>query len=243
MDFTGKKVIVTGGCRGIGRKIAMKFLLLGADVAVTYRTSAKSAEEMKMKYPDKLRLYQMDVCQEDSVRTTMNQIVEDLGGVDVLVNNAGITNDKYLLMMSKDVWDSVLTTNLDGTFLVTKAVLLPMLQQKGGCIVNVSSVSGVIGVAGQTNYCASKFALIGLTKSLSKEVSGKNIRINAVAPGYIDTDMVQAMPEKNRKEIISKVPMKRLGSPDEVASVVAFLASDDASYITGQTIVIDGGLT
>lgn len=243
MNFKDKKVIVTGGCRGIGKRIAMKFLLLGADVAVTYRTSADSAEEMRLQYPEKLKFYKMDVCQERSVRLTMNQIVEELGGVDVLVNNAGITNDKYLMMMSKEAWDSVLTTNLDGAFLVTKSVLLPMIQQKGGCIINVSSVSGVIGVAGQTNYCASKFALIGLTKALSKEVAGKNIRINAVAPGYIDTDMVQVMPEKHRKEIISKVPMKRLGSPDEIASVVAFLASNDASYITGQTIVIDGGLT
>lgn len=243
MNFVGKKIIVTGGCRGIGKRIAMKFLLLGADVAVTYQTSADSAKKMREQYPETLRFYKMDVRQEENVHLTMDKIVEELGGVDVLVNNAGITNDKYLMMMSKREWDNVISTNLDGAFLVTKSVLLPMVQQKRGCIINVSSVSGIIGVAGQTNYCASKFALIGLTKALSKEMAGKNIRINAVAPGYIDTDMVQAMPEKYRKEIISKIPMKRLGSPDEIANVVAFLASDDASYITGQTIVIDGGLT
>lgn len=243
MDFSEKKVIITGGCRGIGKHIAQKFLQLGADVAVTYRSSVQAAEDMQRQYPAKLRCYQMNVCDEQSVRTTINQIIEDLKGVDVLVNNAGITKDGLFLMMGKDAWDDVLTTNLDGAFLVTKVALMPMLQQKHGSIVNVSSVSGVIGVAGQTNYCASKFALIGLTKALSKEVSSKNIRINAVAPGYIDTDMVQAMPEKAKKEIIAKVPMRRLGSPDEIASVVAFLSSDDASYITGQTIVIDGGLT
>lgn len=246
MNFKGKKVIITGGCKGIGKQIALKFLSVGADVAVTYYSSENAAEDMlklSAQYEGTFRCCQMDVRNPQDISAKMSQLIENLGGVDVLINNAGITKDKYLFMMSKEDWDNVLSTNLDGTFHVTKTVLLTMVQQKRGCIINISSVSGVIGVAGQSNYCASKFAVIGFTKSLAKEMAGKNIRVNAVAPGYIETDMVHSMPKKKQDEIIAKVPMKRLGSPNEVASAVMFLASEEASYITGQTLVIDGGLT
>lgn len=241
-----KKVIVTGGCRGIGKGIVKRFLEEGAIVMATYLSSEGSAKELEQEavnMPGTLYTRKMDVRNEDEVKKTMKEIIEKLDCVDVLVNNAGITKDRLFFLMKSQDMQSVMDTNLYGSFYASKYVLLPMLRQGQGSIINISSVSGVIGVAGQSNYCASKFALIGLTKAISKEMSGKNIRVNAVAPGYIETDMVYGMKPKALDEIKGKVPMKRLGYVEEVASVVAFLASDEASYITGQTLVVDGGLT
>lgn len=242
----GKRIIVTGGCRGIGKGIVLRFLQEGATVAATYLSSDKAAKELERKaadMPGTLYTYRMDVREETDVNAVMEEIIENLGGVDVLVNNAGITKDGLFFSMKSEAWQEVLNTNLNGAFYASKCVMLAMVRQKNGSIINISSVSGVTGVAGQANYCASKFGLIGLTKTISKEMAGKNIRVNAVAPGYIDTDMVQDMPPKALTDIKGKVPMKRLGTIEEVAGAVAFLASDDAGYITGQTLVIDGGLT
>lgn len=245
-DLSGKKVVVTGGCRGIGKGIVKRFLQEGAVVMATYLSSESAAVELineTADMPGTLYTCKMDVRNEEDVTKTMEEIIEKLDGVDVLVNNAGVTKDGLFFSMKSKDWQSVLDTNLNGAFYASKCVMLPMVRQKKGSIINVSSVSGVIGVAGQANYCASKFGLIGLTKTISKEMAGKNIRVNAVAPGYIDTDMVHDMTPKALAEIKSKVPMKRLGTIDEIASAVIFLASDEASYITGQTLVIDGGLT
>ncbi|HAU86665.1 MAG TPA: 3-oxoacyl-ACP reductase [Lachnospiraceae bacterium] len=245
-DLEGKKIIVTGGCKGIGKGIVLKLIEEGAEVAATYNSSEQVAKEFEdeiaKQNSGKLKMFHMNVRDEEEVRTVMKEMIEYLGGVDGLVNNAGVNKDKLFFMMSRDEWDTVLDTNLNGTFSVIKSVLLSMVTEKKGSIVNVSSVSGLMGVAGQGNYCASKAAVIGLTKSLSKEVASKNVRVNAVAPGYINTEMVQNMPEKALSAVRKKIPMGRLGETEEIANVVAFLLSDKASYITGQTIVIDGGL-
>lgn len=241
-----KKVIVTGGCKGIGRGITKRFLEEGATVVATYLGSceaAKEFEEESQEMAGTLYTCKMDITSEEDIETKMALAAEMLGGIDILVNNAGITKDGMFFSMKSEDWEDVVRTNLSGAFYTSKFVMFPMVKQKGGVIVNISSVSGVMGVAGQANYCSSKFALIGLTKAVSKEMAGKNIRVNAVAPGYIDTQMVRSMPVKALSEVKGRVPMKRLGLVEEVAGTVAFLASDDASYITGQTIVVDGGLT
>lgn len=246
MILDGKKVIVTGGCRGIGKHVTKKCLELGASVAVTYVHSKKHADQLREELPDfekKLHIFQLDVSKKDAVKEQVKKMIETLGGVDCLVNNAGITKDKLFFMMTDEEWEAVIETNLNGSFYMSKQVIMEMIRNKTGSIINVSSVSGVIGVSGQTNYCASKFGINGLTKSLSKELAAKNIRVNAIAPGYIDTEMVQQIPEKKLKELKGSIPMKRLGAPEEVADLVAFLCSDHSSYITGQTLVIDGGLT
>lgn len=235
--FKDKKVIVTGGCRGIGKVIVEGFLKEGAIVATTYNSSAATAEEMKKDFPDKLFTYQMDVSDPEQVESTMEKIQKDIDGVDVLVNNAGITKDGLLYMMSNKDWDDVIKTNLYGTFYTCRSVLYNMIRQKGGSIVNVSSVSGVKGIAGQSNYCASKFGVVGLTESLAKEVAKKKIRVNAVAPGFIDTEMVTDLKDINKKNALGRV-----GKKEEVANIVLFLASEEASYITGQVIVADGAL-
>ncbi len=242
MDFSGKKVLVTGGCKGIGKAIVEAFLQSGATVATTYHTSASEAEKMREKYTDRLFCYCMDVSDKTAVEKTVEEIIARLGGIDVLVNNAGINRDGLFFLMDDGDWESVLSCDLSGAAHVTKAVLFSMLAKRKGSIVNISSVSGIMGNAGQTNYAAAKAGLVGFTKSLAREVGVKNIRVNAVAPGYIDTEMVRRMPEEKRATALSAIPMERFGTPEEIASVVLFLASDDSSYITGQTFVVDGGL-
>ncbi len=234
--FKCKRVIVTGGCKGIGKAIVESFLKEGAIVATTYNSSATEAEQMKKDFPEQLHIYQMNVCDSEQVENTMEKIQQDINGVDILVNNAGITKDGLMLMMSNKDWDDVIKTNLYGSFYTTKCVLYNMIRQRSGAIVNISSVSGMQGIAGQSNYCASKFGVIGMTKALALEVAKKKIRVNAVAPGFIDTEMVADIKDLNKKNALGRV-----GTTEEVANTVLFLASDEASYITGQVIVVDGG--
>lgn len=237
--YEEKKVIVTGGCKGIGKAIVERFLDEGATVAATYYKSEKAADEMRgnfKNYKDKLFLYNMDICNSEQVENIMRQMQEDLNGVDILINNAGIVKDSLLYLMNEKDWDKVLKTNLYGPFYTSKSVLHNMLKQKSGCIINIASVSGIVGIAGQSNYCASKFGLIGLTKALAKELAAKKIRVNAIAPGYIDTEMVSNIKIDN-----GKYSLGRVGTPEEIANIALFLAGDEASYITGQVIIADGG--
>lgn len=241
-----KVVLITGGSRGIGRKIVEKFAALGYNIAFTYNSSSDSSREIEQtlcNYGIKVKAFKMDVTNREEIKATITTVIDEFGGIDVLVNNAGVTADGYLMLMSDDNWDKVINTNLGSVYYTSKCILPNMIRKKGGTIVNVSSVAGIIGVAGQTNYSATKSAIIGFTKSLSKEIAGKNIRVNAVAPGYIDTDMLGKVNENIRSSFVKQVPLKRLGKPEDIANTVAFLASEESSYITGQTIVIDGGLT
>ena len=245
MRFAGKVALVTGGSRGIGRAIAEKMAADGAHVAFTYLNGEAAARETVAAIEatgGTVRMYQANSADPDQVKALVQQVVADFGRLDILVNNAGVTADSFMMLMGQDKWDKVIDTNLSGLFHVSKQVLPVMLRQRGGAIVNVTSVGGLIGTAGQTNYAAAKAGIIGMTRALSKEVSAKNIRVNAVAPGYIDTDMLSKVPESMRDKFVQHVPVGRFGRPEEVANVIAFLASDDASYIAGQTVVVDGGL-
>lgn len=246
LGLQNKVVLVTGGSKGIGKKVVEKFIRLGCNVAFTFNSSEDIAREMEQNLStdtNKVKSYKMDVTNRDEIKQIVNAVIDDFSGIDVLVNNAGITADGYLMLMSDEKWDKVINTNLGSVYYASKCVLPNMIRKKSGVIINVSSVAGIIGVAGQTNYSATKSAIIGLTKSLSKEIAGKNIRVNAVAPGYINTDMLGRVNENIRSNFIKQVPLKRLGEPEDIANTIAFLASNEASYITGQTIVIDGGLT
>ena len=242
----GKTVLVTGGNRGIGKSIVKMLAHHGLNIAFTYNHNEAQAIELieSLKLKDvNIRKYKMNLEDEEEVCNTIKNIEDDFGEIDYLVNNAGIIRDSYMLLMSSSDWNKVLTTDLTGAFLLTREVLPTMLSKKNGAIVNVASIAGLIGVAGQTNYCAAKAGLIGLTKALAKEVAGKGIRVNAIAPGYVDTDMINTIDIKNNSSYLEKIPLKRVATPDEIASVVLFLLSDGASYITGTTIEVDGGLT
>lgn len=232
--FTGKKVLVTGASKGIGAAIVEEFAAEGAAVAATYCHTPVESETCKY--------YHLDVSDAEEVAKVVAAAKEELGGIDILVNNAGVTGDCLLMMMSDANWDRVIQTNLYGCFNMTRAVLPVMLEQRGGVIVNISSISGIAQVPGQANYSASKAGIISLTATTAKEMGRKKIRVNAVAPGFIETEMTAAMNQQEYKERIKSIPMRRTGKPEEVAKVVAFLASDDAAYINGQTIVVDGGL-
>lgn len=245
MRLANKTALITGGSRGIGRAIAECFANEGASVAFTYLNSEAQATEVL----DQIRgiggiasAYQADVSIELDVRRLIQEVVSEFERIDVLVNNAGITADAYVMMMEKGIWDKVINTNLGSVFLTSKAVLPQMLRQRAGVIVNVSSVAGLSGNAGQSNYAAAKAGIMAFTKSFAREIASKNIRVNAVAPGFIDTDMTAKIPEARCTEYVSHIPVRRFGLPSEVARAVLFLASEDASYITGQTIVVDGGL-
>ncbi len=237
--------LVTGASRGIGRAIALQLAADGFAVAVNYASSAAKADEVVAEIAaagGSAVAVQADVSDEDAVSAMFDTIGEQLGPVTVLVNNAGITDDGLLLRMSPEQWDTVISTNLRSVFLCTKAALRGMIRAKQGRIINISSVSGVYGNAGQGNYSASKAGIIGFTKSTAKEVGSRGITVNAVAPGFIATDMTDALGEAVVGAASEQISLGRLGTPQEVASVVGYLASDGASYITGQTIVIDGGL-
>ena len=238
--------IVTGAGRGIGESIARHFVEAGANVAVVSRSeenSSKVAAALEAIRPGSARAYAVDVADFDAVQKVGEQIAADFGRADILVNNAGITRDNLLMRMSSEDWDTVLDTNLKGSFNFIRAVLRPMIKQRSGRIINISSVSGLIGLAGQTNYAASKAGLIGLTKSLAKEVASRGITVNVVAPGFIETDMTSVLNEEIRKGALSQIPLSRFGQTEDIASTVAFLCSPAAGYITGQVLAVDGGMS
>jgi 3-oxoacyl-[acyl-carrier protein] reductase len=245
-DLKGKVAIITGGSRGIGRLCCMVFANSGVNVVFTYNKSKKEADILKRKLKsfgvESLNI-QADVRNYQECRRVVEKTLKKFKKIDILINNAGIIKDRALVMMTLDDWRDVVETNLGGTFNMTRACITTFLKQKKGCIINMSSVSGLVGVPRQTNYSASKAGIIGFSKALAKEVAPYNIRVNVVCPGYINTDMVNSLREDIKKGIINSVPVKRLGDPEEVANVCAFLASEKASYITGEVIKIDGGLT
>lgn len=237
--------LVTGASRGIGRAIALRLAADGFAVAVNYASNSAKADAVVSEIRDhgaRALALQADVSDAEAVASMFETVSEELGSVSVLVNNAGITDDGLLLRMTSDQWDNVVNTNLRSVFLCTKAALRSMLRAKSGRIINISSVSGIAGNPGQSNYAAAKAGIIGFTKSVAKEVGSRGITVNAVAPGFIQTDMTAALGDNVTDAVAEQVALGRLGAPEEVASIVGYLASDGASYITGQTIVVDGGL-
>jgi len=243
--FEGRTALVTGASRGIGRAIALRLAAEGADVLVNYNANAEAANEVAdaiKALGRSVRLVQADVGKPADVDRLVQSALEHFKRIDVLVNNAGITRDTLLVRMSEDDWDDVLDTNLKSAFLVTKAALRPMLRQRSGRIVNITSISGVIGNAGQANYSASKAGLIGLTRAIAREVASRSITCNAVAAGVIDTEIWQGVPEAAIATLLQTIPAGRKGTPEDVAEAVAFLASDAAAYITGQVLNVDGGM-
>jgi 3-oxoacyl-[acyl-carrier protein] reductase len=245
MMIKNRAVIVTGATRGIGRAIALDLAEKGADIAFNYRTSTEEASSLQKEIQDKgvrALSFQADVTDFTRVKEMVAEVKREFGRLDVLVNNAGIARDKSLAMMSEKDWADVIDTNLTGIFNCSKAVIVPFMKQKSGVIINMTSVSGLVGRASQVNYASAKAGIIGFTKSLAKEVSAYNILVNAVAPGGIETDMLEALSEKHKTQMISEIPLGRFGTVQEIAGVVSFLASDAASYITGHVIPVDGGL-
>lgn len=245
MQLEGKVAFVTGGSRGIGKAIALTLAEAGADVAINYAGNVAAAEEVAAeirKMGRKALILQGDVSKTEMAAEMMDAVVAEFGHCDILVNNAGITRDGLLMRMKEEDWDAVLNTNLKGVYNCTKAAIKYMMKQKSGKIVNISSVVGVMGNAGQANYAAAKAGCIGFTKSVAKEVASRGITVNAVAPGFIATDMTNILPEKVVEEMAAGIPLKRAGQPIDVAKAVLFLVSDDAAYITGQTLHVDGGM-
>jgi len=245
MLFQNKAAIVTGGSRGIGKALVLMLAQEGADVAFTYAKSVEDAGKLSseiVKLGRKPLALQMDVADFDKARELIEKAKEYFGRLDILVNNAGIIRDKALMMMAKDDWREVIDTNLTGTFNVTRNAIVTFLKQKSGAIVNITSVSGVAGMSRQTNYAASKAGIIGFTKSLAREVAPYNIRVNAVAPGFIETDMISGLKDEYKEGLKKKIPLSRLGRVEDVSAAVKFLLSEAANFITGQTIIVDGGL-
>jgi len=244
MQLEGKKAVVTGGGRGIGRCIALALASGGADVAVLDMDEAGAIETAGLieDIGKKSLGLAVDVSCLSAVEEAVNKILDLWDSIDIVVNNAGITRDNLLMRMKEDEWDSVIAVNLKGSFNLCKAVARSMMKQRSGCIINIASIIGMMGNAGQVNYSASKGGLIALTKSLAKEMASRGIRVNAVAPGFIATEMTDKIPEKIREEMVKAIPLGRMGDPEDVASVVSFLASPAAAYITGQVIVVDGGM-
>ncbi|MGX9133631.1 3-oxoacyl-[acyl-carrier-protein] reductase [Rummeliibacillus sp. JY-2-4R] len=244
-DLTNKVAVVTGASRGIGRAIALHLAELGAKVVVNYSGSQEKAEAVVAEIQSNggtAIAVQADVSDADAVSALMKATIDTYGSLDILVNNAGITRDNLLMRMKEEDWDAVMNTNLKGVFLCTKAVTRQMMKQRAGRIVNIASIVGVAGNAGQANYVAAKAGVIGLTKTSAKELAARNIFVNAVAPGFIDTEMTEELPEEIKAQMLTQIPLAKLGKPEDVAKVVAFLASDDSSYMTGQTLHVDGGM-
>lgn len=243
--FDGKTAVVTGASRGIGRSIALLLASEGAKVVVNYSGSQAKAEEVVQEIQTtggEAFVFQANVSDADQVKAMMDETVKQFGSIDFLINNAGITRDNLLMRMKEDEWDDVLSINLKGVFLCTKAVTRQMMRQRSGRIVNLTSVVGSVGNAGQANYVAAKAGVLGLTKTTAKELAARNILVNAVAPGFIATDMTDALGEETKKQLLSTIPLGTLGSAEDVAGAVAFLLSDEAKYITGQTIHVNGGM-
>lgn len=245
MRCSGKVALVTGSTRSIGKAVALRFAAEGARVVVTGRdeqTAKRVAERMAEETGADVLGLPLDVSQDESVACVLKDIESHFGSVDILVNNAGITQDTLLLRMGDDEWDQVMNVNLKGAFRCSKGVLRGMMKKRWGRIINVSSIVGLIGNPGQTNYASSKAALIGFTKSLAREIASRGITVNAIAPGFIESDMTDALTESQRDALWEKIPVGRPGKPEDIAAAAAFLAGDDAAYITGHTLVVDGGV-
>jgi 3-oxoacyl-[acyl-carrier protein] reductase len=245
IDLTGRAALVTGGARGIGRAIVIRLATQGADVAFSYHANAAAADDT-VKAVEALGrravAIQADVRDPATAETVVKATLDAFGKVDILVNNAGITRDDLIMRMTEEAWRSVLETNLFGAFYMTKAVTRPMLKARSGRIVNITSVSGQAGQMGQANYSSAKAGLIGLTKATARELASRSITVNAVAPGFVLTELTEGLPEALKDEITSRTPLGRFGTTEEIADAVAFLASDEARYITGQVLAVDGGL-
>ncbi|MBQ5398051.1 MAG: 3-oxoacyl-[Ruminococcus sp.] len=245
MDFKGKTAVVTGGYSGIGRAVSEKLASLGADIALVgigSENDKNAALESIRALGVKVLAYDCDVSDFAAGEAVIKEIISEFGKIDILVNNAGITRDKLMLNMPEEDFDAVINVNLKGAFNMTKHVYKPFMRQRSGRIVNVASIVGINGNAGQANYSASKAGVIGLTKSVARELAARGVTCNAVAPGYIDTAMTQALSDKVKDEISASIPMKRRGLPEDVANVITFLCSDMASYVTGEVIRVDGGI-
>lgn len=245
--YKDKNIVVTGGSRGIGKAIVEEFAALGANVIFTYKSNEVAAAELRStlaaSYPEQSFIsYQCDIGQHHQVEEFYNSQLDPLKTLDVVINNAGITQDGLMMMMTPEQWQNVIQTNLTGAFYLTQMVIFKMVRKKRGAIINISSVAGVYGNAGQCNYAAAKAGMIGMSTSLSKELASRNIRVNVIAPGFIDTDMTDKMSEEEKGKIVEKIGMKRMGQATDVAHAAVFLGSDKAGYITGQTLVVDGGL-
>jgi len=246
MILKNKVAIISGASRGIGRAIAIELAKEGANISFSFLKSQKEAEALEQeikKFGVKAKAFAVDIKDYPAVERWVNETREIFGGLDIVINNAGIIKDKALALMEPAEWREVLNTNLDGVFNLTRASIISLIKQKKGNIINITSISGITGASRQTNYAASKAGIIGFTKSLAKEVAGYGIRVNAVAPGFIETDMLSDLKEDYKDKILKRIPLARLGTAQEVAKVVKFLASEQADYITGQTIVVDGGMS
>ena len=246
MSLTGKTAIVTGGSRGIGRAVCLELARRGCNIVLSFAGNTAAADQTVAECQAlgvQALAVQGNVADADAVKALFDAALEKFGAIDILVNNAGITRDNLLMLLKEEDFDAVVDTNLKGAFLCMKAAVRPMMKQRRGRIISLSSVVGLRGNAGQVNYAASKAGVIGMTKSLAKELAGRNITVNAVAPGFIDTDMTAVLPDKAKEAILSSIPMARLGAAEDVASAVAFLASDEAGYITGQVLAVDGGMS
>lgn len=243
--LNGQVAVVTGGSRGIGRVVAVTLAKAGADVVIFYAGNQTAAEETVaaiQQTGQKGLALQVDVANAEQVNEAIQKVVKSFGKIDILVNNAGITRDNLLMRMKEEDWDAVVNTNLKGVFLCTKAVTRPMLKQRRGRIINISSVVGITGNPGQANYVAAKAGVIGFTKTCAKELASRNITVNAIAPGFITTDMTDKLPQEVQESILQTIPLGKFGSPEHIAEAVKFLASDAAEYITGQTLQVDGGM-
>jgi 3-oxoacyl-[acyl-carrier protein] reductase len=241
----GKVALITGGSRGIGAAIVTRFVEQGADVAFTYRSSAEQANALAESLSQggrKVKAYQSDASSYEEAEKLAKAVLEEFGKVDILVNNAGITKDTLMLRMTEEHWDQVIQTNLKSIFNLTKHLIRPMMKNRGGSIINMSSIVGMTGNAGQANYAASKAGIFGFTKSIAKEMGTRNIRCNAIAPGFIETDMTDALDDKTKESYLANIPLKRLGKAEEVADVCVFLGSDLSAYVSGQTISVCGAL-
>jgi 3-oxoacyl-[acyl-carrier protein] reductase len=245
VSLEGKVALVTGGSRGIGRAIALELAERGADVGINYAGNEAAAAQVVKEVENmgrKALAIQADVSNPSAVDEMFKKVLDVFGRIDILVNNAGITRDNLLMRMKEEDWDQVIDINLKGAFLCTKAVLRQMMRQKAGRIINITSISSVAGTAGQANYASSKAGLIALTKTTAREVASRGITVNAVAPGFIQTEMTDVLGEEYKQQLLEQIPLGRIGDPKDVARLVGFLASDDAAYITGQTIHVNGGM-